>query len=413
MAGAQSAASRGTSSIFYNPARLSEEKQPVLNVDLRMSIPTARILLDTPLDPDDPLAPRLPERHAGLGLGLVLPFTGLLEDWATLGVSVYLPAERVMMVRGLDPAQPFVYLYDSSPAHIEVLPALAIKWWRYLATGIGLRSGGGLEGPLRFGADFISGTSSHQEVDTQLVYRFSPMAGLQVGPFQGDWGRLEFGFDYREALATGVDLDSQIPLGGVNAEFALSIDLLANFTPRTLVVGAAYAFRDFVVGAADLQYAFWSEAPDPAPDVFLDVRGDDLEALGLQEGLDVPQPGRSRNGPPGFSDTLTTRVGGESTLLDGALIMRVGYAHRPTPIPQQVSGTNFADSNSHQIGLGLGSRFRLPWDLLENDVRADLAWQTHLFMPRAAIKESPDDPVGTWHLQGAVHNVMLGMRYGF
>jgi hypothetical protein len=413
MGGTQTALSRGGASNFYNPARLSLEEDIRLDLDLRLSMPTAQIQTDRALTEDDPIAPRLPNNHAGFGLGVVIPFSGLLEDRAFFGLSVYLPAQQVMIVRALDPAQPFLYLYDSSPAHIEVIPALSIKWWDFLSTGFGLRAGGGLSGPLSFGADFISGTSSHQEMDTWMPYRLSPTAGISLGPFGGGWGQLAFGLDYRESLHTPVDLESTIPIGGVNAEFAMSIDAMANFTPRTVTLGMAYLFGDRIQAGVDLQYAFWSEAPDPAPNLFLDVRGDDLEALGLEDGLDVPQPGRSRNGDPAFSDTLNFRMGLESQFYDGGLILRGGYGYRPTPIPAQTTGTNFVDSDSHQLAIGVGSNFSLPWNLLENPLELSLTWQSHVFSPRSVIKESPDDPVGDWRLTGAMHNGMVGARYLF
>jgi long-subunit fatty acid transport protein len=143
----------------------------------------------------------------------------------------------------------------------------------------------------------------------------------------------------------------------------------------------------------------------------VDLGGEGLEALGLDATLDAPAPGQDRVRSPGYQDTLVWRAGVEWRPLE-PLALRAGYQFRPTPVPDQTSGTNIVDANAHVVALGLGVTFRLPL-VFNQPITADLGYQAQLLEQRAAIKTNPQDEVGDWTASGAVHALALGWTYRF
>jgi long-subunit fatty acid transport protein len=174
--------------------------------------------------------------------------------------------------------------------------------------------------------------------------------------------------------------------------------------------GVSVDLFDVVNASADVQYAQWSAAPPPFLQVRNDLSGDGLSRLGLGDALDVPAAGENRVLSPGFVDTWNVRAGVEATLLDGLVLLRTGYGWRPTPVPDQTSGTNIVDNATHTIALGAGARFSLP-AVADKPFTLNSSYQAIVLSPRTAEKASGRDPVGSWTSSGVVHHVGLELRY--
>jgi long-subunit fatty acid transport protein len=188
--------------------------------------------------------------------------------------------------------------------------------------------------------------------------------------------------------------------------------ILSNYSPRSLTSGFALNITGGVTLDVEAQYAFWSEAPPPLLVTTVDLSGEGLEALGIENGLDAPAPGQNRVNPPGFVDTMNWRVGVEWKTLKDMLAVRAGYQLRPTPIPDQTTGTNFADNTAHVVSTGFGLTFRWP-QIFKGPVTVEGAYQAQILQPRRTEKVSPNDPVGSWTSHGAVHSIALGWVYEF
>ena len=138
----------------------------------------------------------------------------------------------------------------------------------------------------------------------------------------------------------------------------------------------------------------------------------DREYLGLADALDAPGPGQERVRELGFADIVKIRAGVEYLFWDDFLQARAGYSFRPSPVPDQTSGTNVVDNAVHAVSFG-GSLLFGADPLIDGNIRVDVAWQTHWLVPRTVEKEAFDDPVGGWTAGGFVHEMSLATTYVF
>jgi long-subunit fatty acid transport protein len=157
---------------------------------------------------------------------------------------------------------------------------------------------------------------------------------------------------------------------------------------------------------------FWHEAPPPLQITVVKLSGAGLDALGLSGALDAPAKGQNRVVRPGFVDTLEWRTGAEYRALKGTLALRAGYQYRPTPVPDQTSGTNIIDCNAHVVTAGFGVTFLMP-HVFARPVTIDAAYQAQILEPRSAKKSNPNDAVGDWTATGLVHALAVGWTYHF
>jgi hypothetical protein len=96
-----------------------------------------------------------------------------------------------------------------------------------------------------------------------------------------------------------------------------------------------------------------------------------------------------------FHDTWTPRLGAELRRRVGErvrLAARAGYAYAPTPIPEQVGLTSFADPPRHLVSVGggvevagLGRVLARPWSV-------DVALQWHELEGHATRKDAAFSP---------------------
>lgn len=424
MANAQTAFGGGFAASHYNPAALSRLERPELFLEYSLSLPGVEI--ETEKEPAEAhLKPRSPPSYGGALVGVGLPLTGFLDDRLFLGLSLYLPTFSLTHAAAPDPATPFLYLYDTYTDHYEIEPAVSLKWFDWLSTGVGLRIGAGQKGFIDLALDPLERRVTRQSITAEQYPIHAPTAGVTLGPFGWDFSSLALGFSYRERLTTPIAILSQVEVDGLDVDVYLPVVASANFSPRTFNAGVAYVFQIPVEGdesvwsalsgsghlAVDLSYAVWSEAPSPFLTVRSNFSGDGLDDLGLGGKIDAPGPGQSRIREVGLEDTFSVKAGVEYRFLDEQLALRGGYAYRPTPVPDQTSGTNIIDASAHIVAGGLGARFSVPF--LDRPLLVDLAWQTQLLKPRVAEKQSEADPVGNWRVSGSVSEVSAGLGYEF
>jgi long-subunit fatty acid transport protein len=418
---ARTANADGWDAVHYNPAGLAHMTDTQVFLGYGMSIPQVQIIRSkTTQDEYDPV---LPINQMGLSIGLGYPVPEFLEDWLYLGLAVYLPAFALTHVRMHDPAKPFMYLYDTQTDHYEATLGGSLKWTDWFKTGAGVRLGAGQRGYARTTIDPLQGTVDEQSIDAWQYSIAAPIVGATLGPLGFDPFRLSFGVTFREQVSTPLAAPVVVALSDSDASLFVPLYGDANFSPRSFNAGIAAAiepdklvdvlyFLNRINFSIDAQYAFWSEAPPPFIDVRVHGSGQDLEGLGLGDLLDSPREGYSRVQSPELEDTLNIKTGAEVFFLSEQLRCAVGYTWRPSPVPDQISGTNLVDSTTHILSGGLGIDVFLP-PLIENPLQVDFAWQTHVFEPRTATKEDPNDPVGDWTLEGMIHLATVGLTYKY
>jgi long-chain fatty acid transport protein len=423
MGGAQTAASTSGSAAHTNPAALGLMRSAEISGGFSLTLPDAHIDTAHELDDGHPLTPSLPPSYAGYQLVFGIPFWGVFQDWLTFGGSFYFPAFVLTHVRADDPARPFLYMYDTATDHYEAVLGGALSFFGYGSLGAGVRMGAGQRGYVRAVVDPLTQEIVDQRIDAFQYTIVAPVVGALVGPLGPKWANIRGGLSYRGALSTPMTVPAYVGIAGLDVSIFAPIETVANFSPAGVSAGVAVdvdagawdrAFR--MLGAmtmtADVQYMFWSGAPSPHLGVTLDVYGDDVDALGLGSALDAPADGTNRVVPPELQDTLVVRVGGEYRPLDGMLALRAGYFYRPTPVPDQTSGTSLMDSTVHGVSAGAGLDFGAA-PLVDGRMFLDIAWQTHLFMPRTATKSAPDDPLGAVTVRGQIHELGVTVGYRF
>jgi long-chain fatty acid transport protein len=120
--------------------------------------------------------------------------------------------------------------------------------------------------------------------------------------------------------------------------------------------------------------------------------------------------------PPGFHDTLISRLGVEWRLRDWpklAIDLRGGYAYEPTPAPEQIDLSNFADCDKHTFSTGLGVELRRLTAILPRPIAIDLHAALTYLPPRTNHKLDPLDRVGDFVASGVVPQIGVMLRSRF
>ena len=397
-----------------NPAAVGRAPGELLfHAAFSLDTPVVDVALEEAQEQDDPLTPALPNPVAGITLGFLIPLDLVFEDRIFVGGTAYFPTQVLVRARAHDPQRPFFYAYDSGTDHYDMSLAIGARVFDWLFLGGGVRLSAGQQGDVLLAVDPVRGRMTQQSVDTFQYPKASPTAGLLIGPLGvEDVVTGSLGVVYREPAVFDISLPASLTIEGADVNAVLDVLVRANFSPRTVTAGASFEILRDVIVDVEAQYAFWSEAPPPFVITGVDLGGEGLEALGLEDGLDAPAAGQDRVGPPGFVDTVNVRAGVEWHLLKDVLAARAGYQYRPSPVPDQTSGTNIIDCTTHVVGAGFGLTFVFPL-ALARPVTIDAAYQAQILQPRTATKPNPNDDVGAWTAQGIVHALALGWTYQF
>jgi len=394
MANAHVAAADDYTAVYYNPAALTVHKVPQTGVGVEVIVPALRI--DGRFGPDD-AQPVEPTSNVGVHLGLLFPLGGLIENRFAIGVGIYLPTIQVTRVDSFDPATPHFYRYGALPDKINVALGLAFEPHEAISLGIGYQYLGRLDGNARVELDLLNRRFSRKDVAVDIQGVGGLTAGLHIRPLPG----LSFGLSYRAPLSIEYDLIVEILLKDVGL-LSVNIDGIALYTPPQYSLGVAWHTGDLTF-AADLIWARWSEAPDPAPHF-------DLTLDGAPIGLD---PIDAASGPIDLAaeDTLSPHVGVEWAPTESTRL-RAGWALQPTPLPAQTGYGNHLDGDVHLIGLGTGYRFADPFEVHQAPITLDLSAQVAL-MPARSHQKAVADAGPDLETSGHIWHLALTFRHDF
>ena len=212
-------------------------------------------------------------------------------------------------------------------------------------------------------------------LDVDLPLRAAPLLGLWLRPHP----RVRAGLTWRGELSLDLALDIRANVevaGVVTGDVLVSLRARNYFTPGRLGGGLAIDVIDGFTIAADVAWNRWSKFPPP-PD------------LSVLIALDLTPPLVATDRPPAnFQDTVDVRVGGEYRGGGGlGLALRGGLAYRPSPVPDQIGLTSYADGDRLEVTAGTG--VRLGWKpIFVHPIDLDLAVQWQHVGGRLTLKDA-------------------------
>ncbi len=347
----------------------------------------------------------IPETFAGFSLGWVIPFDVGLGRLST-GVSLYVPTINLIRAEALDPATPQFYLYQNLPDQLVILLSLGWAPLDWFSVGAGVQVLADVFGSAGFALDAGNGSFDSGDIEVEIVPKMAATAGVLFMPSED----LRIGLSYRQELGLSFALPAQVDVNGL---LVIGLDTAGSvlYTPHQLLFGASYRVAPInLTLAAGLDWALWSRAPDPSPQVAVRVGGDVLETLGLDGTLDVGD-----DAPPidlGFRDTVTSRLGVEWGPLEW-LVVRAGYAFRPTPAPKATGTANYLDNDTHQIGFGARFTFMDPLAVHPKPISLDIGNMFSVLARRVVRKSDLRDPVGDLEHSGFAYTLSVTVTHEY
>jgi long-chain fatty acid transport protein len=309
-------------------------------------------------------------------------------------------------------------LFDNRPQRLYMAANLAFQIVPGLYVGAGLSFMSRTAGQL-----FLKGDVAVSDPDaSSLVSRINvDLIAVRYPQFGVLWDAtpwLSIGVSYRHSFV--LDLDQQFRIEGnignpglppvvENGYFAARSQSLDLFQPWQLTAGGALRLKRTILLTFDLTFARWSEFPIPASNLTL--------ALDIGSYNDrVMLPGPRSYPESGFHDILIPRAGVELRAWERsrvAIDARGGYSYEPTPVPEQIGESSFADSDKHTFSLGAGIELSRITSILPKPLAIDVHAALTYLPDRANRKVDPLDHTGDYVAGGVVVQIGLMMRTRF
>lgn len=366
------ASSDGFEAAYANPALLSRIRQRKLSLGFQGA--TFDLKATGPGLPGR--ISYAPAKGVTIGLGLPLPFGGVLRDRVAAALAFYTPTQILVRGRILFPETPQFTLL---PDRAELLAAQAGVG---VDLGYGLRAGAGFSAVAQIEGTVVAATDSTGRVGTnvqdQLIAVYAPILGLTYDMPVGPPHAWRLGLTYRGALAArfSVSLDGTRLTSLAIPVF--NIAGLAQYDPAALALEAAYDRSPWLL-AAGATYKRWSDYPGP------------LEPTILCPTTDATC-GALKPAPTAYHDTVAVHLGADrAVVVTSSLIahLRAGYFLEPSPLPDSLGAshaydprfktaiaipTRYFDATRHALTVGAGLDLS-PFTL-------DIYGQLHLLEPR-------------------------------
>ncbi len=403
MAGALTAEANDFSASYYNPALLVHATKTSFAAAFnwqKMAASVESTVAGKSLDCTYCTSPDA----AGLSAGFVFPLGGKVENHLALGLAAYLPVSKLVRVLAPDPGRPFWLQHQSAPERLGLFISAGARLTDWLTLGVGLHVLADLVGSgATIKVDLVSKRVQMAEVDSSLATRAAPVFGVHLKPYP--W--LKLGVSYRWEMALGYGVPAAVDIDGLG-RLAFTVSGITHFIPHTVSFGASVDVLPELTLALDGQYAMWSLAPTPYTDLIIDLSGDTLKALGIDEALDIASPKHT----PKFSDILSVRLGAEWRPAP-RFTLRGGFSYRPTMVPRQdAEGTNILDATTLTASLGGAVHFDDPLEIFASPLSLELGLRGTFLLPRDA-KKDPLDTVPAYKYSAFVFGLSAGLRYDF
>lgn len=437
-----------------NPAGLYRIRRPTLAASVAWGMHRLRtqqpVFWDTNRDGllderDPPLV--LPDDGVDDTIGFQMSLGRHIGQRFGLGLSIYIPANRLFRLETYEPALPTYVLYANRAQRYtlsagvggEILPGFAIgagvDFVPRVAFTVGMTADiavqgddaaedlGGLVGDVRIDI---------HEIALDVIPGLAPTVGLQL-----DFGRwspklhgLRFGATWRGKVGIPINANLDIQ-ANLSARDIGSLDPLAlaaiidaelflfdHYLPMKVDAGFAWELGDFLRASADARWTDWrgmllsvasigdTEVTTPLFDLD-DVRDGNAYRVGL----------RSTWGVRAGAEMKLPRIEVAKRVRYLQLVTRAGFGWEQSPLTGQGAGSNFLDADRWWLSGGLGGEIWDPFGLTNGPIRLDAFFQYHSLINRTLERSTAVPragyPVDTPNFEASGWILLLGAELSF
>jgi long-chain fatty acid transport protein len=367
--------SRGAEAAYYNPALLSELRQPKLTLGFAGA--TFRLRAEGDAVGGERSVDAQASRGVLIGAETPLPFGGPLRNRIGMALAFYTPSDVVVRGRILYPERP---QYPILPDRAQ---SATLRFGLGVDLGHGFEVGAGFAALAELIGTVVVATESTGKigarVEDQLVATYAPTFGASYS-YQSRSNLFRFGAVFRGKLDARFSVLIDATRFSTISLPRFNIAGLAQYDPAQAALEASWVRPDRTLGVS-LTYKRWSRFPGPLePTVLCPDDDPDCGAL---------VPPRAE-----YNDTVVVRVGVEQRVLHHRAVtlqVRGGAFFEPTPLSRDLPSGQAYDPgqqattaspmlhfDASRLGLttGLGVRFpRAPFEV-------DLYAQWHALLPR-------------------------------
>lgn len=283
----------------------------------------------------------------GQSIGILMPL-GRKTRPLTIGVNVYLSGDSLSRVAGPPVNHPFYPLYQDVSRNTSYTVSLGYRVWNGLSLGFtGTTSLVSLADNQITANSNISFSASAVEVRTVFRPGLSAVYDFGFDEEKQDPYGFIVGLAYRakSEMTTKLTVSAEV----LNVPVVGELNSTPQFTPAEWTLSASKRMSDRWTVSADVSYIEWSAYKNPFGDTVINS----FIAGGGEEFA-------------GFENKIVPKLGAEYTWrtkksMFRRFALRGGYFYSPSPVPDQVGDTNYADSNRHGISFGFGTSINNPW----------------------------------------------------
>ena len=403
MSGAFAGVADDGSAAYYNPAGLAQITRFQFEAGYMFAQPRLRLNgRDNGVDPNK---------------GTYFAFFGsqkIAGHRLTAGVDLFFPDQHVLRFLMLPNSNPRFSLYYNDNHALAVYVCGGLEVLRWLYVGAGINYIGGNKGGVDF--QINEKDPSRGSLKSDIDNMITPLAGVMFLPHPS----VRIGLTYRHPTEVELNLPNRIVIPEITifgnnpiaiiqkSVVALLTTAYSHFSPRQVEFGISWRITDRAMVSADLTWFQWSAMRNPSPFTTIKITGGFAEIFPQTLSVKVPNPG--------LRDNVVPAVGAETVPLVSHhldLLLRAGYAYRPTPVPSQGGEMNFVDANTHIFSAGLGLNLKEVAKILTRPISLDFYFQAHYLEPRTFVKTSLSDAVGDYRATGEVYGggAVLTLRF--
>ena len=336
--------------------------------------------------------------------GVSAPLGGWLADRLAIGIAMHIPMGSPTQITSRDYRTPQVVLYDSIGDRLVVAFGVGARLLDWLSVGASAQLLASLEGSAQLRLSALEQRFTSKELDIDLLSRLYPIVGVTLHP--GDSFRLalvwrgEAKVDYRLPLEVFVE-----ELGALD----FTIAGVGLYSPDTFVAASSWRFGDRALLTAAATWARWSQTPPLAPELTLDLGGEQLGAGGEQLRLLYV---RSTQIAMAAKDIIVPRVGFELQQAQWWR-WRAGLRYRPTPFPKADGSANYLDAAATTVAFGGTLTLHDEQEIARRPLQVDIALGWTRLSRRTVDKRDPADPIGGTSLHGGSWRLALTLHHDF